>query len=67
MYCFYLEKKQRLGFQKIHTKDCELLPEKKARFKLGYFDNYEELIDHAKNEYGDVKLCELCCNTEAES
>lgn len=61
-FCFYIEKKARLGKDHvIHSKACELLPDRSGRIKLGEFENFEKILLAGKKEFKHVRLCSFCC------
>ena len=62
-FCFYVEKKARMGnYHVIHSKPCDLMPEKSSRFKLGFFESFEEVIKEGEKQFGEVRLCSFCCD-----
>ncbi|MUP43040.1 hypothetical protein [Christiangramia aestuarii] len=62
-FCFYAEKKSRMGkYHVIHTKPCELLPEKPSRIKMGFFENFEEVEKAGRKQFGEVRFCSFCCD-----
>lgn len=59
--CFYIEKKARLNeIHIIHINTCDLLPEEEGRKKLGFFDDFPDVLKAGEEKFDHVKLCKYC-------
>ncbi|EKA2552448.1 hypothetical protein OJ633_002973 [Listeria monocytogenes] len=57
-------KSLRAGVHMLHQKGCMKSPSKDGTLTLGQFETIQEVLVHAKNEYGyflSLSLCQSCC------
>ncbi|EAD9035963.1 hypothetical protein AM614_15665 [Listeria monocytogenes] len=58
-------KSLRPGVHILHQKGCMESPSKDGILTLGQFETIQEVLVHAKNEYGyflSLSLCQFCCS-----
>ena len=49
------------GDHVVHSEECQFLPNEDNRKALGDFAKCDTAMDHAKEEYHQVKGCQTCC------
>lgn len=63
MASYYVNKNaQANGDHEVHKSGCPWLPNVENRIYLGNFDNCEDAVEKAKDEYDQVNGCYFCSN-----